>query len=195
MLATPTAPATQLTDGTEIVAWLAQVKSEGTKGRAPLVAALKKIDPAFDETVLAESLETLDPSPLLRTDLFRGQLDSDPDVEAVAQVICAEPGFTGFGERNEEVWIGIFDVKDGKLALAGALHEAIWHCNADKAPLGLTLDFVKGADPALAVVRQETAACGAMQIAFDFRKTEYRISGGKLSAKEVAAPPGKAFEP
>ena len=81
-------------------------------------------------------------------------------------------------------------MKDGKLALAGSLHEAVWHCNADKAPLGLTLDFVKTVDPALAVVKQETEACGQMLIAYTFTKKEYRVSGGKLVSKDVPAPKG-----
>ena len=83
------AAATLLSDGTDLDAWLAQVKSAGAKGRPALVAAIKKVDPGFDDSIIAESLETLDPSPFSRTDLFRTQLDADADLEVIAQIVSA----------------------------------------------------------------------------------------------------------
>ena len=180
--------------GLDLDDWAARLRRAGREGK-DLDGILREVDPGYDPavrrraTVFANGAQT--PAPFDGVDVFRGQMDGDPEPEAVVQVRHLERSVTE-NERMEAFWIGIFDGGPGGFVFVGSVQRASTHCLWERARLGVVLGFTEkepGAKAALWIRSQVSESCGTY-VSFGYEKRLYRLRDGDLVARNAPAPKG-----
>jgi hypothetical protein len=177
---------------TDVDAWAAQLR-QAAASPAAFTDLLLRVDPEYGSgpEALAEDGNGL-AAPVAAVEVFRGQLDDDPEPEVVVQVRRHSADFVAGQERDESYWIGVFDHRPAGWVLVGTIRERVGHCGWDEAKLGLLLGFTParaGRQAALWVRTQDTDSCGTL-VSFNFEKTAYRVTAAGLQETKVAAPAG-----
>jgi len=194
------APAAQVPDpASTLKALVAEMTQAGRTGLDKLTEVIRRVDPTFDPAV--ERGNTLwDGSrqiqaPFAAAEIFTGQMDSDPDLEA-AIVVRHHAAEAQNYERSEAFWVGVFDLSAGVPRFVGAIHEAVLHCTWDNARLGLVAGFTEkqpGPTAALWIRTQVSESCGTF-VSYKYKKREYRVGPAGLEARDVKPPDGATLD-
>jgi hypothetical protein len=192
--ATP-APVAPTPPGIELDAWVVELRAAARKSPAELDRALSAVDPGYRAAIRRKATVFENgkhvPAPFRGVEIFRGQLDEDPDEEAVVQV-RHHAREASDNEREEAFWIGVFDGGPSGYAFVESIQHAVTHCTWEEARLGVLLGFTQkepGPKAGLWIRVQVTDSCGTF-VSFKYEKKRYRLRGGKLDVREMRAPEG-----
>lgn len=158
-----------------LTSWVASLRGELDGGRARLVRAIRRLDPAFSlpSCAACPSAEFSSESALRMVQLD-GDIDGDGKDERVIHVRITQPESA---ERYELHWIGVFKRTPQGWRLSGRLADRVLACSPGKRDLsGLAVRLVKGK---LLLTRQRVRACGS-QVDYDYVTATVGRSGSAL---------------
>lgn len=148
---------------------------------------LQCAQPNFSTTLFEQSEEWL-------VDASPRHLDADEDEEWVLQFRQHSP-VVGHGERDELVWLAIYDRKDGKYQVAGVIVRPRHPSCVLADDEGIKIEFgedVPGEDAGMVLTEQDVKACGTL-VDVKYTKTVHKLELGKLVSLPLKAPKAKTY--